>query len=74
MLGNKSTVQPLVKQACDMVHKEEFTASITSLGLLDTRVDHSSIPNGSPPGGACSSKGIPSSQKTKYVQVNLFLE
>lgn len=53
-----------------MVHKEEFTASITSLGLLDGIGEQSSISNGSPQGGASQSKGIPVSQKTKYVQVN----
>ena len=59
-----------MKQACDMVHKEEFTASVTSLGLLESMGDLSSLPNGSPSGGASTSKGIPVSQKTKYVQVS----
>ena len=69
LLSNRQTIQPLVKQSCDMVNKEEFTASVTSLGLIDPRGDHSDLPGGSPPSGASVSKGIPNSQKTKYVQV-----
>ena len=70
-------IQPLIKQACDMVHREQFTASITSLGLLETEAEAMNTS----PGGAststasqsCHKKGsqIPP-RKTKYVQVGIF--
>ncbi|KAL4239206.1 hypothetical protein ACF0H5_000023 [Mactra antiquata] len=66
-LSNKTTVQPLVKQACDMVNKEQFTASVTSLGLLDTDSKTS-------PSDSCTSKPSSSSnqpnRKTKYIQLS----
>ena len=70
-------VQPLIKQACDMVHREQFTASSDSLGLLEQAEPRPSpgqrpLPEGAstsqPQTKSHKSKSQPN-QKTKYIQV-----
>ncbi|KAH3863934.1 hypothetical protein DPMN_026942, partial [Dreissena polymorpha] len=68
ILHNQSMAQPLVKQACDLVHREEFTSAMTSLGLLATEVNPSDQPSTSK--GASGAKHTSSvAQKTEYVQL-----
>lgn len=56
----------MIKQACDMINKDQFTASITSLGLIETETKPSDIDGISSKALSASSKP---NNKTKYIQV-----
>ena len=62
MQTHQSTLNPLIKQACDMVHRDQFNQSLTQLNLLNI----SSQSEGAEPAGA-----MPKSSQTitKYAQV-----
>lgn len=62
--------QPLIKQACDMVHREQFTASLASLGLIATGADHSDKSQPTTSTGALPKCSNQTQQKPKYVQVS----
>ncbi|XP_052763261.1 uncharacterized protein LOC128205559 isoform X2 [Mya arenaria] len=62
---NQSMAQPLVKQGCDMVHRDEFSTSLTSLGLL---ANSASQNNQSSPSSGATPKC--STFRTKYVQLS----
>lgn len=63
--------EPLIKQACDMFHRDQFTASLVSLGLVAAGADDSSKPQPATGAGAVPKHSNKSSLKTKYVQVGL---
>lgn len=66
--------QPLIKQACDMVHREQFTASLASLGLIATGADHSDKSQPTTSTGALPKCSNQTQQKPKYVQVSKTFE
>ncbi|XP_046382195.1 uncharacterized protein LOC124153093 [Haliotis rufescens] len=61
VLANKSTLQHLIDQACDITNRDQFTASLASLGL--TSPDASQDSSGA--GGGRQSHG-----PTKYAQLS----
>ncbi|XP_055954606.1 uncharacterized protein LOC126812091 [Patella vulgata] len=60
VLANKSTLQPLINQACDIVNRDQFTNSLAALGLTAT--------DSSTEGAAACSKT--NQNHTKYSQLS----
>ena len=60
MLSNKSTMQSLIDQVCDMANREQFTMSLTALGLVAKDPSQEAASNSSKPSPPCL---------TKYAQV-----
>lgn len=61
LLSNRDKIQSLVKQLCDMVHRDQFSTSLSALNLLETVGGYSKQ--------ASTSSSI-ATKKTKYAQLS----
>ena len=63
--------EPMIRQACDMVHRDQFTASLMSLGLKPTPAHPSDKSRPTTSTGTLPKCSQQPTHKTKYVQVSL---
>ena len=67
---HQGTLVALLKKACDMVHRDQFTQCLATLGLAESpnNATTSSAASSSAP-TACDTSAKPTPTNTKYAQV-----
>ena len=61
MQAHRSTLKPLIKQACDMVHRDQFNQSLMQVNLVETAQQQAAEAGGAMPKSSHTT--------TKYAQV-----